>query len=284
MNRGTTISLYLVDGDPSGIICAYLSNWTGQAIKIPRNVLDKAKLRYETNRIGIYFLFGYSDENPEERIVYIGESDNIYERLIKHAKDENKSFWTEAVAFTSKDDNLTKGHIRYLEYELIRLSKMNSKYTVSNKNETGRPSLPEMAVSDMDTFLDKVKIVLPTLGYDLLEKIMKEKKTKIYYMEQSGVKARGFTTNNGFTVTKGSEVSREIKESLSNAYKNQRESLIQKEIIKLINNKLIFDKDYEFSSSSAAAAIIVGYSVNGRNCWKDDKGRTLKQNEEDILG
>lgn len=41
MNRGTTISLYLVDGDPSGIICAYLSNWTGQARGA---LMDKAEM------------------------------------------------------------------------------------------------------------------------------------------------------------------------------------------------------------------------------------------------
>ncbi|MDU5142994.1 MAG: hypothetical protein E6230_12490 [Paenibacillus dendritiformis] len=79
MSRGTTISLFLVDGNPSGIICAYLSNWTGQAVRIPRNLLEKAKTRSEVNRIGVYFLFGFSEQAPDERIVYIGQLDNIYE-------------------------------------------------------------------------------------------------------------------------------------------------------------------------------------------------------------
>lgn len=157
MNKGKTISLYLVNGDPSGIICAYLSNWTGQAIKIPRNHLDEAKDRPEVNRIGIYFLFGFNVENPDERVVYIGEADNIYARLVQHAKDDDKSFWTEAIAFSSKDDNLTKGHIKYLEHKLILHAKNNNHYTVYNKNEASNSPLPEMAISDMEIFFENIK-------------------------------------------------------------------------------------------------------------------------------
>ncbi len=62
------------------IICAYLFNWTGQCIKIPKNLLDKAEDRSEINGMGVYFLFGYSDEKPDDKIVYIGEKvfKNIY--------------------------------------------------------------------------------------------------------------------------------------------------------------------------------------------------------------
>lgn len=285
MSRGVTISLYLINGDPSGLICAYLSNWTGQAIKIPRNILDKAKNRSEVNRIGVYFLFGFNDESPDERIVYIGESDNIYDRLVQHTKDENKSFWSEAIAFTSKDDNLTKGHIKYLEYELIKQAKLNAKYTIHNKNDSAKTSLPEMAISDMDTFLDNIRIVLPTIGYDLLEQPLniKEKGKKYFQLEMSGLKARGFLSNNGFVVTKGSLVSIEIKESLSTSYKNLKDNLIDKDILKKDGNYYTFQKDYEFSSSSTAAAVIVGYAINGRVSWKDDKGKTLKQHEDESL-
>lgn len=285
MSRGKTISLYLLDGKPSGIIFAYLSNWTGQAIKIPRNILEKTKVRSEVNRIGVYFLFGINEEFPDERIVYIGESGNIYERLVQHTKDESKSFWSEAIAFTSKDDNLTIGHVKYLEHEIIKNAKQNVKYTVHNKNDSTKSSLPEMAISEMEEFYDNIKIVLPTFGYDLLEKLQdaKEKKNKLFLLEISGLKAQGFQTNSGFVVTKGSEVSFETKDSISSAYKNLRLSLLEKEIIKDVGNKYTFDKDYEFSSPSAAAAVIVGYSINGRITWKDEKGKTLKQFEEESL-
>lgn len=59
---------------------------------------------------------------------------------------------------------------------------------------------------------------------------------------------------------------------------------MEKELVADIQGKLMFKKDYEFSSPSAAAATIVGYPINGRTCWKDEKGKTLKENEEAALG
>ena len=41
--------------------------------------------------------------------------------------------------------------------------------------------------------------------------------------------------------------------------------------------KGIFVEDYIFSSPSAAAAVCLGYNVNGLTFWKDKKGTTLKE-------
>ncbi len=285
MQRGITISLFLVDGDPSGITCVYLSSWTGQCIKIPRNLLDRAQSRAEVNCMGIYLLFGISEDNPDERIVYVGEADNVYRRLIQHTNDEDKLFWNEAIVFTSKDNFLTKGHVKYLEHELIVMAKKNSVYTVNNKNSATKSALPEMVVCDVEAYLDNIKIILPALGYDLLTEAYHRNKedTKIYYFEQSGVNAKGISTNTGFTVLKGSEVSSTVKDSLSIGYKNRRDILFDKKIIKPVNGKLVFTKDYDFSSPSTAAALIVGYAINGRQYWKDANGKSLKDNEEEIL-
>ena len=38
-------------------------------------------------------------------------------------------------------------------------------------------------------------------------------------------------------------------------------------------------QDYTFDSPSAAAGVLLGYSVNGREAWKDANGRTLKENQ-----
>lgn len=284
MNRGATISLYLVNSDPSGIVCAYLSNWTGQAAKIPRNLLEEAKKRPEVDRIGVYLLFGWDEEKPEDKVVYIGEADNIYKRLVQHAKDETKSFWTEAIAFSSKDDNLTKGHIKFLEYKLIKTAKQNNTYKVFNKNEATESPLPEMAISDMETYFDNMKIVLPLLGHNLLSlhsEYLRQPNIKRYKLESGMVKATGYQTNNGFVVIKSSQISEGVSPSLSEGYRSLRSNLLEKNIIS--QEKLVFVNDYEFSSPSAAAAVIVGYPINGRTCWKDAKGKTLKENEEAIL-
>lgn len=285
MSKGITISLYLVDGDPSGIVCAYISNWTGQCIKFPRTLLENVKERKEVNSMGVYFLFGISEDNPDDKIVYIGEADNVYRRLIQHINDEEKSFWTDTVVFTSKDDFLTKGHVKYLEYQLINLAKRNSNYIVWNKNNATKSLLPEMAVSDMETFLDNVKIILPSIGYNILNEGLYIKKNirNALFLEISGLKAKGYSTNTGFLVLEGSEASVIVKDSLSIGYKNKRELLLEKGILTINNDKLVFSKDYEFSSPSTAAAIIVGYAINGRKMWKDKNNKSLKEIEEENL-
>jgi hypothetical protein len=42
---------------------------------------------------------------------------------------------------------------------------------------------------------------------------------------------------------------------------------------------LRFDRDVEFSSPSAAAAVIHGGHANGLTSWKNSQGQTLKQLE-----
>lgn len=285
MKSGKTISLYLVDGEPSGLICAYLSNWTGQCIKVPRNLLENARARKEINNIGIYFLFGVDENNPDEQKLYIGEAENVFERLIQHSKDDEKAFWNEAVVFSSKDDNLTKGHIKYLEFRLIELSNKNSQYELLNKQKNTRPKLPEMAIADMETYLENLKIVLPTIGYDIFnypEKVSFRNESKLA-LNIANIKASGVLTKNGFLVYKDSEVSIDIKDSLSNGYKRKRDKLIEKGLISKENNKFVFKESVEFRSPSEAAAIIVGYAINGRKHWKNISGKTLNEIESDIL-
>lgn len=44
--------------------------------------------------------------------------------------------------------------------------------------------------------------------------------------------------------------------------------------------ELTLTQDYEFSSPSQAAAMLLARSANGRTEWKDAKGVTLKEHQE----
>lgn len=48
------------------------------------------------NNTGVYFLFGRDDETDAEQ-VYIGETENIMNRLKQHLSE--KDFWTECIVF-----------------------------------------------------------------------------------------------------------------------------------------------------------------------------------------
>ncbi len=140
MKHGILINLFLVNENPQGLITAQISNWTGQALKFPRNQLKEAMQRPEIQRSGIYFLLGIDTDDPDQKKVYIGESEDIAQRLKNHVGGkEDKSFWEEVVLFSSKGDNLTKGQIRYLEYKLIQLTEKSPEYNLDNSNKTSKP-------------------------------------------------------------------------------------------------------------------------------------------------
>lgn len=65
MKFAKNIKLYLLDGEANGRCICELSNWTGKAYKIPRNYYKECQDRKELNTSGVYFLFGYSEENQQ---------------------------------------------------------------------------------------------------------------------------------------------------------------------------------------------------------------------------
>ncbi len=78
-----------------------------------------------------------------------------------------KDFWNQVIFFVSKDINLTKAHVRYLEGRLIELSRAAERAVVTN-GQSGGSKLPESDRDDMEVFLEKMCQLLPVLGVDLL--------------------------------------------------------------------------------------------------------------------
>ena len=96
MAFGKVIKLFLLDGSPNKRWICELSNWTGVAYKIPRNMVKESEDREELSSPGIYFLFGYDDDR-EKPLIYVGEAENIIKRLKEHiARKDN---WIQLFAF-----------------------------------------------------------------------------------------------------------------------------------------------------------------------------------------
>ena len=83
--HGKSIELFLVNWSADGIVTAELSNWNGKAIKIPRIEVSDCK-RDDIQEPGVYFLFCKDEENDEDS-VYIGEAENVKDRLLQHLRD-----------------------------------------------------------------------------------------------------------------------------------------------------------------------------------------------------
>lgn len=289
MSRGITITNYLVNGNPEGISMSYVSNWTGQAIKIPRNAFLDTKNFPELNRPGIYYLIGSKDENPDEKLIYVGEANHLFERITTHLRDEAKSFFELIIVFSSKDDNMTVSHTKYLEAKILSEIFEKSGFTLINRKDGNRVSLPPMVRDEMDTYLDNMKILLPTMGFDLFKPVLKEEKQSFMpkdenlILEVGDIKAQAKLIPNGMLVLQGSAMKAIATPALAPTYLKIRNDLIEKGYVKQTDKGMFFLQDYEFTSPSQAGAVVLGYSVNGRIFWKNSIGKTLKDLEEEKI-
>jgi hypothetical protein len=276
-----TIKLFLPRGDAKSLRTAEISNWTGKAIAAPRTELDELLQREELDKAGVYILSG-SDPLSGSPRAYVGEAEVIRERLKQH---KTKEFWISAIVFVSKDENLTKAHVRYLENRLLTEAAQVGRCTLE-QNQAGGSKLPESDREDMEVFLSHIRQLLPVLGSDLLIPIAqpaaKQQSGGILFCRMKGAEGRGRRTPDGFVVFRG-----------STAVLQERESAKKYPYVLTLRNQLIdngtlikndgfyeFTKDAEFSSPSAAAAVIEGGSANGLIEWRTDDGRVLKELDE----
>ncbi|WP_257275280.1 MULTISPECIES: GIY-YIG nuclease family protein [unclassified Endozoicomonas] len=213
-----TIKLFLVKGSPTGLRTAEISNWSGKAIAGPRSDLDDFLSRPELKSPGVYLLSGI-DADSNEPEIYIGEAEDVSSRLKQHAKNENKDYWVHTSAFVSKDDNLTKAHIRYIEGKLIQQAYNSKRVVVMNSASSGSP-LPEADRAEMDVFFDRVLQLLPVLGiHHLSAPVMTQSSQasqgkakindtadQIFFCKGKGLMAEGKRSEDGFTVFAGSQV------------------------------------------------------------------------------
>lgn len=275
-----TIKLFLVHGDPKRLRTAELSNWTGKAIAGPRSELDGLLAREEAAKTGVYFLSGIDSESGKQA-VYVGEAERVKDRLRSHLE---KDFWNHVVFFVSKDENLTKAHIRYLEGRLIEQARSVGRAIVMNGQSSGA-KLPESDREDMEIFLDRIHQLMPVLGADALLPVSQapegpaEQRTLV--CEIKGLRATGHLTPNGLVVLTGS---RAVLKERASAHQwpytlATRNKLLEDGSLVQDGDSLRFTRDTEFSSPSAAATVIHGGSANGLLAWKDKEGKTLKELE-----
>jgi len=275
-----TIKIFLIDGEPNGLKTAELSNWVGQAIVIPRNKLKEIKQRPECNKPAVYFLVGKESEEALLPSAYIGEAENLWNRLSTH--DSSKDFWQTAVAFVSKDNNLTKAHVRYLESRCLALATQAKRFDLENGTESSLPSLSEADVAEMEEFLENLKLLLSALGYPILQEVISKEQKNIadplFTCKGKDAVATGRMTNDGFVVYKDSTATTDISKAVIERNQKIIEKLLSNKYLeKKDDNLYVFVKDYVFNSPSAASDVVLGNSTSGWKKWKTESGKTLEE-------
>ena len=291
---GRTIQLYLVDGVPSGLTIASIHGWTGSVLVATQSTFGRLLARPEVDRTGIYILFGPDPQNASDMRAYIGEADSVRDRIGRSAAE--RAFWEVALVITTSDDALTKGHVRYLEARLITLATQAGRVALDNGQipDSERRRLPEADRANMEAFLANLKIILPVVGLDLLKPLppgvlqlksgssglgaerttteaplANEAVQQFEIRHRSAAVARAEEQDGEFVVLAGSDARKDTG-SVAHSYAELKRELIAKGILAVSpdGNSYKFTAAYAFRSPSAAAAVVLDRSSNGRTEWK----------------
>lgn len=203
---------------------------------------------------------------------------------------KKRIFWSRTVVITSKDENLTKSHVRYLESRILALIRTAGRARILNSTSPTITQLPEPDIADMEFFLVQILMVMPVLGFGFTQPPPTLQPTAVYakhgsqaspffVMNYVGTSASAQELDGEFIVLKGSTARRQGVDSW-NSYRSLRDQLIAEG--KIIDGPqeslLLFAEDVPFSSPSAAASVVYGGNQNGRLVWKTrDTGETYQQ-------
>ncbi|TPE53929.1 GIY-YIG nuclease family protein [Amaricoccus solimangrovi] len=282
---GRTIQLFLVDGKPTGLRKATIHGWTGMLFVSGASAFGDLTARDEVDRTGVYVLAGPDPATAGGTRVYIGSGNSVAERIRQSAV--KREFWETAIAVTTSDDDLSKGHAEYLEARLIEIARKAGRVVLDNGTspDHGRRRLPEADVANMEQFLANLAIILPVIGLDMLKpqpravsqaaQPAEQRTTGEVHFEirhKSGVQATAVEEEGEFIVLEGSEALtgtgyvqlgyRELKEKLI------ADGVLVPQGLGQATDRLRFSKPWPFNSPSAAAAVVLDRNSNGRTEWK----------------
>jgi hypothetical protein len=279
MKFGKTIKIFLIDGDPNGRMSCELSNWSGKAYKIPRIKIKDCSDRDDLTSTGVYLLFGKDYDGKDQ--VYIGEAESILKRLNQQLT--SKDFWNETIVFISKDENLNKAHIKYLENRLHVIAKLANRYKIDNSIIPTQSSISESDRAEMEEFIEYIRMLVNTLGHKVFDEkreFKPKQKQEIFFIKAArGAEAQGEPTSDGFVVFKNSKAAGTIVNSMTPSFITLRQKLIDQKVLLNQGEYFEFTDDYIFSSPSTAAVMVMGRNANGLTEWKQKDGKTLKDFE-----
>lgn len=276
-----SIRLFLVDGSPSGTVTGEVGNWTGKLIAAPRTRVADVVRREELQRTGIYVLSGPDPDDPTRSTIYVGETDSLADRMKHH---DAKDFWNRVCMVFSKDTNLTKAHARYLESRLIAMANAAGVAAVLNGTAPPKPPLPDADISDMEQFLQNLKVALPVMGYGFFESRAAKAARKedaatspTFVLPNSlGLIAHAREIDGALVVLEGSTARREGTPSWTSFRVLRDRLLTERKLVPTEDPGILrFATNVEFASPSAAAAVVMARNQNGRITWKvEDTGTT----------
>ena len=147
---------------------------------VPRSNLSYLSEQEKLQKPAFYILIG-EDEAIKPQ-AYIGETENFKERVKDH--DSKKAFWQKALIFVSKDADMTKADVQYLEYKAILEAKQANTFVLEENKQTPKaPNLPEYQRDSMDEFFEDIKFLASFIGYNIFEITQAKENEHMFYIK-----------------------------------------------------------------------------------------------------
>ncbi|WP_425640280.1 DUF4357 domain-containing protein [Agrobacterium radiobacter] len=280
---GRVVKIFITGKDPRSLRTVELDNWTGVAITGQPEFFKKALEAEVLARSCVYLLIksGADDDLPA---IYVGESDDFSQR---YTSGKFPIEFDTFLIFTSKDDNLTRAHVKWLEEKLWSILKGNSgKVVVANANKPTSSNLPRADVATMQTYLGNMIYVLEALGYDLFSVKERTSTAPAGQREQRDDEAQALVLDlyatlpkraddraflryedGAYVLKSGSKINARMTESLPSNVRKLREQLIEDGGLVEVDDYMELTKDIPFSKPSPASALVKGRSSTGYQDW-----------------
>ncbi len=273
------VNVLFPDGDPNGFRFAEIPNKPIQAFFIPRErVKQIVEQRPELKWNGVYMLFNQLKRIDHATMVYVGEAENVGNRLNQH--NVNKENWWElAVAFVvnSEQHQLSKADIKYLENLMFKQVVKAGVMKVKNNNTPHQSFVNEIRSYGLKAVFENIDLLMKSLGFQLFDSAALapsaelEEPSMVYFTGRQS-DARAVYTGDALVVQQGSRLTPLTASKTFSAEKTLKE-LEQRGIIS--NNE--FMQDYAFNSPSGAGTIIYKARCNGWDMWHDKSGKTMNE-------
>ena len=155
--------------------------------------------------------------------------------------------------------------------------------------------LPEADGMEMEEFIAQARLLLGTLGYDILEPLLSppvgvgDVAVQAPTLPEFRYEGEGFSARcvvdldaGQFVVKAGSTARTYEGGSLSPTYRNLRAQLRETGVLVQAGDSYRFSQDYAFTAATPAAQVVSGQTINGRVAWRAGD-KTFAQLEDELL-
>lgn len=265
------IQTYLPDGTLEGVRIIELSESAVKAFVIPRLKLADVKDRAELKQPALYLLINSADTE-----IYIGESENFYDRIKNH--DQRKEFWDLAVAIVSMANTLEKSDVKYLECLVVERAKATGAIKVLNKTVPAKNTVHEFKLHSLQQILDDLSLIAESIGFSLFVSRVDQRETT-WRCDTNKTRAQAQFRGDKFVILAGSIIDKQHTTSWEQNFPNalaERQEILAKHGIDR-GDTVEFTENVSFKSPNHAGGFAAGRNVNAWTTWKDAEGRTMDE-------